>query len=324
MSSRLIDCQKQRAVETHNDERRGPLRDPSLDCRDSANTCSELAEELLARCANLRVLATSREQLGVAGDIVWRVPSMSVPAEAAASRPGDLARSDAARLFVDRARAGQHSFRLDEASAGPVGQICRRLDGIPLAIELAAARVAVLSPAEIARRLDDCLEVPAGGSRTGLPRHRTLIASMEWSHGLLDDVERALFRRLAVFAGGFALDAARSVCADDRLGAARVLDVLSRLVAKSLVSVEEHGTTRRYRLLETVRQYAADRLNESGESAAVHGGRASSSGPSRQRTAVSAPAGDRWIASATGGAASGWSRPRSAGPCAAPCARARR
>ena len=231
------------------------------------DACAPLMEGLLSGCPGLRLLVTSREPVGMTGETVWRVPSLAVPGVTAES--SDIAACDAVRLFVDRARSVQPTFALDDATAGPVASICRRLDGIPLAVELAAARVDALSPHQIAGALNDCFRVLGGGNRTALERHRTLRASMDWSHSLLRNDERVMFRRLAAFVDGFSLPAAQHVCVGASLDREAVLDVLSRLVAKSLVTAEAHGVAHRYRLLEPVRQYATQHLLDSEEMVAV-------------------------------------------------------
>jgi predicted ATPase len=224
-------------------------------CEHVVGACAEAAERLLRACPGLTVLATSREALGVAGEAVWPVPA--------------LAADEARRLFVERARAARPD--LDAGAAGDAGgaavdEICRRLDGLPLAIELAAARVRALAPAQIAERLGDAFRLLTAGHRTALPRHRTLRAAMDWSHGLLAEPERVLLRRLAVFAGDFALEAAEAVAAGPALDAADVLDTLAALVDKSLVqAAAPAGAAVRYRLLETVRQYGRERLAQAGE-----------------------------------------------------------
>jgi predicted ATPase len=236
-------------------------------CEHLLSTCATLVDILLRASQSLQVLATSREPLGIDGETIWRIPSLSLPRDDAA--PADeLLRTEAVRLFLDRARAAQPGFDLTGANGPAVTRICRQLDGIPLAIELAAAQVRMLSPREIAERLDVTLgsrsgrrfDVLTSGSRTALPRHRTLRALIDWSHDLLGDDERALFRRLARFTGGFTLDAAEAVCA-----AKSTLDLLIGLVDKSFV-VAEHGPSEgRFRMLEMLRYYARERLEEAGE-----------------------------------------------------------
>lgn len=251
----------------------GPLLLVLDNCEHVIVACAHLAETLLGAGPHLRILATSREPLGVASEIQWRVPSLAVPAQ----NPQTAAEAEAfaaVRLFVERARAALPAFRLTDANAPALTRICRHLDGIPLAIELAAAWAPVLSPAQIETRLSDRFNfLTRGAPRSALPRQKTLQALIDWSHDLLDPAERALLARLSVFAGGCTLDAVEAVCSDtDLLARPRVLDVLSRLVAKSLVvssTNDEAGHEAgddtlvvRYRLLETIRQYAAVRLRE--------------------------------------------------------------
>jgi len=238
-------------------------------CEHLIDACAQLAEQLLRACPHLQLLATSREALGIEGEAAVRVPSLSLPGPAGAP-PDD---SEAVQLFVDRAAAALPGFALTAENAGPITQICRRLDGIALAIELAAARVKLLSVDQIAARLDDAFRLLTGGSRTALPRQQTLRATMDWSHQLLADAERVLLRRLAVFMGGWTLEAAEAVATDPPAGPGPaplckddVLDLLTQLVNKSLVVVErERGPEARYQLLETIRQYAREKLREAGE-----------------------------------------------------------
>jgi non-specific serine/threonine protein kinase len=254
-------------------------------CEHLVGACAALSESLLRSCQNLRVLATSRAALGIAGELAYRVPSLSLPDPKYVQSIGasDLTRYEAVRLFVERAASSQPTFALTNQNALVAAQICQRLDGIPLAIELAAARVKVLSAEQIADRLDDRFRLLTGGSRTALPRHQTLRATMDWSYNLLSEVERALLRRLSVFAGGWTLEAAEAICADvagvslsvSPLGPSirpdEILDLLAHLVDKSLVVVEDRGGEARYRLLETVRQYGREKLIESGEEAVLRG-----------------------------------------------------
>ena len=241
-----------------------------------------LTEFLLAACPVLTVLATSREPLGVEGELSWAVPPLSLPAPVlapSASAPSALAAvsasagSDAVRLFEQRARLVRPSFRLSDENAAAVARICGRLDGLPLAIELAAARMRTLSPAQLAQRLDDIFAVLAGGARSAPPRHRTLRATLDWSHHMLAADERAVFRRLAEFAGGFTLDAAEQVAAGDGISAGAMLELLTRLANKSLLQVDHDaghdGQASRYRLLATIRDYAAERLTETAETASI-------------------------------------------------------
>ncbi len=238
-------------------------------CEHLVEGCAGLVDALLRSCPNLKILATSREFLGVGGEVVWATPPLSVPDDHDAPLPEALLRDDAAKLFVERARSVAPAFALTEQNASALARLCRRLDGMPLAIELAAARARVLSVSQIAERLDDRFRLLKSESRTVDPRQRTLRATMDWSHDPLADDERVLFRRLSVFAGGFALEAAEQVCAGEGIERVDVLDLLSRLVDKSLVVAEERGGEARYRLLETVRQYGEEKLDESTEEAAA-------------------------------------------------------
>jgi len=269
------------------------LQDRSLvlvldNCEHLIDACASLAEGLLAACPHLRILATSREALRVPGGLVWQVPSLALPASSpeesqwSSASIDQLAQVEAVALFVNRVRWVRPSFVLTSEDADAVVQICQRLDGLPLALELAAARASILTPAQLAARLDDALGVLSGGSRTAPDRQKTLQATLDWSYALLDACERTLLRRLAVFAGGWTLGAAESVCvgscvpgtggSDDgvTIAYADVLVVLAQLVDKSLVQVEDSAarpasTGVRYRLLETVRQYAAAHLAASGD-----------------------------------------------------------
>jgi predicted ATPase/DNA-binding CsgD family transcriptional regulator len=234
-------------------------------CEHVVGACADLADLLLKSCPGLKILCTSREALDVAGETVWPVPPLSRPTAGSEEGPEALSRYEAVGLFVERAGTAAPGFDLTAENAAAVAGICLRLDGLPLAIELAAARVRMLSPVQISARLDDALGLLTGGSRTAPSRHRTLRGTLDWSYGLLPDEERVLFRRLSVFVGGFALGAAEKVCAGDGLAGDDVLDLLSRLVDKSLVAVGHRGNEARYRLLATVRQYAAEKLTASGE-----------------------------------------------------------
>ncbi|MCA1703183.1 MAG: hypothetical protein LC808_07885 [Actinobacteria bacterium] len=234
-------------------------------CEHLLATCAELSDALLRACPSLTMLATSRAPLGVPGEATWRVPSMSLPAQPRREPVEVLRQSDAVRLFIDRATQVLPNFVTTAANAPTVAQICHDLDGIPLAIELAAARVRMMAPEQIAHGLDDRFRLLTGGSRTVMPRHQTLQASIDWSYQLLSDHERTLLRRLSVFVGGWTLDAAEQVCAGDGIDSYAVLDLLTGLVDKSLVMVGAQGSEVRYRLLETVRQYGAVRLTEADE-----------------------------------------------------------
>jgi predicted ATPase/DNA-binding SARP family transcriptional activator/DNA-binding CsgD family transcriptional regulator len=237
-------------------------------CEHLIEAVVRLLDALLDSCPGLRVLATSRETLSAAGEVAWMVPSLTVPGPGQASTTEKLEGYESVRLFIERARQRDPSFVLSSRNGPAVAQVCRRLEGIPLAIELAAARIGVLSVERIAERLDDSLRLLTAGGRTALPRHRTLRATLEWSHELLGEPERKLFRRLSVFAGGSTLEAAEAVGAGDGIEQHDVLDLLSKLVDKSLVGTEaspgEEGALR-YRMLEPLRQYGQERLEESGE-----------------------------------------------------------
>ena len=236
-------------------------------CEHLVTACAQLVEVLLSTCPALCILATSREALNIPGERVWRVPSLSLPETSYVPSREELVRYGAIQLFIERAAAILPSFQLSGENAAAVLQICRRLDGIPLATELAAARVNVLSVEQIAIRLDDAARLLTGGRRTALPRQQTLRATMDWSYSLLLEQERLLFRRLSVFAGGLSLEAAEAICTDAGIAEGEILDLLARLVDKSLVLVEEREGDRRYRFLETIRQYALERLWEAGEAA---------------------------------------------------------
>jgi non-specific serine/threonine protein kinase len=234
-------------------------------CEHLIAACAGLAETLLHAAPDLRILATSREALGILGESVWRVPSLSLPDRTSALSEQALLQCEAPRLFLERAVAVAPGSVVTTANVGTVAELCHRLDGIPLAIELAAARLNMLSVEQINERLNDRFRLLTGGSRTALARQRTLEATVGWSYDLLSPTERRLLCRLSVFAGGWTLDAAEAVCAGDGIKAAAMLDVLSHLVDKSLVVADEDPAgNRRYRFLETVRQYARERLLRSG------------------------------------------------------------
>jgi predicted ATPase/transcriptional regulator with XRE-family HTH domain len=238
-------------------------------CEHLVDACAELVPVLLGANAGLTVLATSREALRAPGEVNWRVPSLDTPEPAESTSPTHVLRYEAAQLFVDRLRQVDVDFALNSANAPAVAHICRRLDGIPLALELAAALATAMSVEEIAARLDDRLDLLTGGSRTALPRQQTLRAAIDWSHGRLSDSERVLFRRLSAFANGWTLDAAQAVCADESLAFSKIMRLLMRLIDQSLVSVQVRDGHTRYRFLESVRLYAAERLHAASEAPAV-------------------------------------------------------
>jgi non-specific serine/threonine protein kinase len=229
-------------------------------CEHVIAVCAQLAEHLLEHCPNLRILASSREVLGIEGEYVERVPSLSLPGVDLASGEAIL-QSEAVRLFVERAADALPGFELTASTAPAIVQICRRLDGVALAIELAAARVKVLKVDQIATRLDDAFRLLTGGRRTSLPRQQTLRATLDWSYNLLSDQEGAVLRHLAVFTGGWSLEAAEAVCSGEQVEECEVLDALTQLANKSLVVVDQaSGKDTRYQLLETTRQYAQEKL----------------------------------------------------------------
>jgi predicted ATPase/DNA-binding SARP family transcriptional activator len=251
-------------------------------CEHVIAAAADVADTLLASCPGLRILATSREPLAITGEVVFPVGPLELPAVTEA--PEVIGATDAARLFVDRARSAHSGFVIDEHNAATVAEICQRLDGLPLALELAAARLRSMTVQQIADRLDDRFRLLTAGSRTSMPRHRTLRAVVEWSWDLLEKTERVLARRLSIFAAGATVDSATAVCADPveagphrvvgsdaGLAAEDVLYVLASLVEKSLVEASQGADgAPRYRMLETVRAYAAEKLAEAGESAGVH------------------------------------------------------
>ena len=234
-------------------------------CEHLIDACARFAEVLLRRCClDLRILATSREPLGIAGEVVWRVPPLATPPPATADL-AQLSNYDAVHLFVERAGAASPAFALTGENAATVVEICRRLDGMPLAIELAAAQMRILTPQQIVARLGAALDL-LGGGHGSVPRHRAMRAAIDWSYRLLDEPTAAALRRFSVFQGGWELDAASEINGVSAFGA---LELLGPLIDKSLVMAEPDSGEMRYRMLETIRQYAAERLEESGEAEAV-------------------------------------------------------
>jgi non-specific serine/threonine protein kinase len=225
-------------------------------CEHLIGACAELAQQLVQRCPEVHILATSREALNIEGEIIWQVPP--------------LADADAAQLFLDRAASVQSAFALTDRNAPAITRICQQLDGLPLAIELAAVRIKVLSVEGIAARLDDGYTLLNSGSRTAPPRHQTLRAMIDWSYDLLSPPEQALLRRLAVFVGGWTLEAAEAVCGHDDLAPQAVLDVLIHLIDKSLIQTKDRDGEIRYSMLETIRQYALEKLKASPDWHSVH------------------------------------------------------
>ena len=238
-------------------------------CEHLVDACAGLCQQLLTGCPGVRIVATSQEPLRIPQEVVWQVTPLAVPPPADAPDAAELGGYEAVQLFADRAAAARPGFAVTQRNAAAVATVCRALDGVPLAIELAAARVTVLSTEQIAARLTDRFTLLGQGDRTAPPRQRTLRATIDWSHDLLTGSERVLLRRLSVFAG-WSLEMAEQVCPDDGIPAGDILDLLSALVDKSLVVLEPEVLGQaRYRLLETIREYAAACLAEAGESAAV-------------------------------------------------------
>ncbi|MGH2349054.1 MAG: tetratricopeptide repeat protein [bacterium] len=238
-------------------------------CEHLIDASARLAESLLVASSGLKVLATGREPLGIAGEMIYRVPSLAVPDVSQQLTPPDLNKTEAARLFVERAAFARPDLRLTDADAPAVARICVALDGIPLAIEMAAARLRTLSVGQIAQRISDRFGLLTGGSRTALPRQQTLQAVLDWSYELLTDAERAALRALSVFPAGFTLEAAEDVCAGPRIRRGQVLHLVGQLVDKSMITAETHAADARYRMLQTVRQYGLERLVQEGEAAEI-------------------------------------------------------
>jgi predicted ATPase/class 3 adenylate cyclase len=234
-------------------------------CEHLITHAAEVANAILSSAPGVKILASSREALGVRGELSWHVPSLSLPDPKKLPEPEALTQYEAVRLFIDRAMLVHPAFTVTKDNAPAIAQICFRLDGIPLALELAAARIRMLSVEQISARLDDRFRLLTGGARTALPRQQTLRAAIDWSYDLLSENERLLLRRLAVFAGGWTLELAEQTCSDEVIDPYEVMDMLGKLVDKSLVAVYESVTGTRYRILETVRQYAREKLFESGE-----------------------------------------------------------
>jgi predicted ATPase/DNA-binding SARP family transcriptional activator len=242
-------------------------------CEHLITACAQLVDRLLSACKGLRILATSREALDILGETTWPVPSLSLPEFQESFALKALNKFESICLFADRATLVQPKFEITEQNANAVVQICNRLSGMPLAIELAAARVKMMSVEEIAKRLDDRFDLLTSGNRAALPRHQTLRATIDWSYDLLSEPERILFRRLSVFAGGFTLNAAEAVVAGGDVSKSRVINLLGQLINKSLVIAgarsEDFESETRYGMLETIREYAHKKLEEAGETEAV-------------------------------------------------------
>ncbi len=234
-------------------------------CEHLVDACAQMADHILRMAPDARILATSREALGIGGEVTYRVPSLALPDPLQLPPVESLSQFEAVRLFIDRATAAVPTFTVTNTNAPSLAQVCYRLDGIPLAIELAAAKIRVLSIEQIATRLDDRFRLLTGGSRTALERHQTLRAAIDWSYNLLSPAEQVLFQRLSVFVGGWRLEAAESVCEGGSVRSEEVLDLLEQLIHKSLVNKEEEQGESRYQMLETIRQYANEKLIQAGE-----------------------------------------------------------
>ncbi len=234
-------------------------------CEHVLDACAVLATKLLSQAEALRILATSRQLLSVEGEQVMEVPPLSVPDLDWLSAAGSLTGYEAVRLFAERAAAVVPGFAVTASNGAVVARLCQGLDGMPLAIELAAVRLRVLSAEQILERLDDRYRLLTGGSRTGLERHQTLRAAIEWSYDLCSPQEQILWGRLSVFSGGFDLEAAEQVCAGEDIAQEDVFELVTGLLDKSVLAREEHGSRVRYRLLETIRQYGQTHLTESGQ-----------------------------------------------------------
>jgi non-specific serine/threonine protein kinase len=237
-------------------------------CEHLADACAVMADALLRGCPGLRIIATSRHVLGVAGEVTIAVPPMTVPAEGSKAGPEELLGYEAVRLFAGRGAAVLPGFAVDAGNGAAVAGVCRALDGIPLAVELAAVRLRSLSPEQILARLGSRFQLLSGGGPAGQPQHRTLQAALEWSYELLTDEEQAMWRRVSVFAGSFDLDAAEAVCAVGRVAAGQTADLIDALVAKSILFREGHGTAR-YRLLDTIREFGLTKLRGRGNERAL-------------------------------------------------------
>jgi non-specific serine/threonine protein kinase len=236
-------------------------------CEHQVDACARLAAHLLRKCPRLQIVATSREPLAVEGEMAWRVPPLDLPDSPERLSPEQMLSTASVRLFVERVHAVNQSFVLSEANAQAVARICVGVDGIPLALELAAARAQVLTVEQLAERLEYDSGTLGRAVRTGLPRHRTIRATIDWSHELLDDREQVLLRRVSVFAGGWTLAIAESICPGPEIRADEVLELLTGLIDKSMALVDASDNVARYRLLEPIRQYAMERLEASGEAA---------------------------------------------------------
>jgi predicted ATPase len=254
-------------------------------CEHLITKCAEISEHLLSTCPHIHILVTSREPLGIAGETQYRVPSLSLPDITPPKELEELIQKEAVQLFIERAQSVQPDFKVPQSAANAIAKICIRLDGIPLAIELAAKLVPILPVNQIEKRLGNRFEILTGGNRTALPHQKTLYGTIEWSYNLLSEDEKTLFRRLGVFPGRFSLQAVESICADQKhddilkenivsrksgsaktqiIHPSQVLDLLFKLAEKSLIVVAQ-GNEARYRMLESIHQYAIEKLHNSGE-----------------------------------------------------------
>lgn len=246
----------------------GYLKDKKMliildNCEHLIDECANLAKKLMSSCPDLRIIATSREALNCSGEQTYRLPSLSIPDTSVINTPEKLAQYESARLFIERALWVNPNFRVTERNAAALAEICRHLDGIPLAIELAAARIKVLSVEKIQERLYDRFNLLSRGRRTALPRQQTLRALIDWSYDLLSEEEKILWKRLSVFSGGWTLEAAEEICSDDKIKQEEILDLLSHLAEKSIIIYDEEQD--RFRILETIKQYGEEKLNETDE-----------------------------------------------------------
>ena len=233
-------------------------------CEHLAEACAVMADALLRACPGLRIVATSRHVLRVAGEVTVVVPPMAVPTNCSSAAPEELLCYEAVRLFADRAAAVLPGFAVDTENGPTVAAVCRALDGIPLAIELAAVRMRSLSPQQVLARLDQRFQFLSGGGPADQPHHRTLQAALEWSYGLLTEAEQAMWRQMSVFAGSFDLDAAEAVCAGEGIAARSVVDLVDGLVAKSILSHAAGNAMARYRLLGTIGEFGLQKLRAEG------------------------------------------------------------
>ncbi|MEZ4690530.1 MAG: hypothetical protein R3A12_10250, partial [Ignavibacteria bacterium] len=232
-------------------------------CEHLIHECAEMSERLLLQCPKVKIIATSREALNITGEQIYRVPPLTQPDPNSGETPEQLTQYESVRLFIERALAVNPKFRVTNENAPALAEVCSRLDGIPLALELAAARTKILSVEKIFERLDDRFKLLTGGKRTALPRQQTLRALIDWSYDLLTDNEKKLWSRLSVFIGGWTLDAAEEVCTDETINSYDILDLLSLLTEKSIIIYDDSKD--RYRILESIKHYGQEKLTEENE-----------------------------------------------------------